>query len=136
MPTQCNTKPLEFEAHGNRRVVADFDGGPIASDAGLLPLRRVDRHLSVSDQVADSFTQAHPQPLHEWIYCARGEMENRIKEQQLDLFADRSAGTYQAVSASSKIRVRSSPEAGRGESLVTRCWGRVPSTRLGISSDA
>ena len=26
MPTQCNTKPLEFEPHGRRRVVADFDG--------------------------------------------------------------------------------------------------------------
>lgn len=25
------------------------------------------------------------------IYCARGEMENRIKEQQLDLFADRTS---------------------------------------------
>ena len=27
MPTQCSTKPLEFEGHGSRRVVADFDGG-------------------------------------------------------------------------------------------------------------
>ena len=56
MPTQCTTKPLEFEPHGSRRVVADFDGGPITSDAGALLLRRVDRHLSVSDQVADCFT--------------------------------------------------------------------------------
>ncbi|SFJ16622.1 IS1380 family transposase, partial [Nitrosomonas sp. Nm34] len=30
-----------------------------------------------------------PQFLYEKLYCARGEMENRIKEQQLDLFADR-----------------------------------------------
>ena len=28
------------------------------------------------------------QPLYEQLYCARGEMENRIKECQLDLFAD------------------------------------------------
>ena len=56
MPTQCNTKPLEFEPHGRRRVVADFDGGPITSDAGALLLRQVDRHLSVSDQVAACFT--------------------------------------------------------------------------------
>ena len=56
MPTQCNTNPLEFEPHGRRRVVADFDGGPITSDAGALLLRRVDRHLSVSDQVAACFT--------------------------------------------------------------------------------
>jgi hypothetical protein len=35
--------------------------------------------------------------LYEEIYCARGEMENRIKECQLDLFADRtSAATMQA----------------------------------------
>jgi hypothetical protein len=35
--------------------------------------------------------------LYERVYCARGEMENRIKEQQLDLFADRtSAATMRA----------------------------------------
>lgn len=31
------------------------------------------------------------QPLYEQQYCARGEMENRIKEQQLYLFADRTS---------------------------------------------
>jgi hypothetical protein len=37
------------------------------------------------------------QHLYEAIYCARGEMENRIKERQLDLFADRtSAATMRA----------------------------------------
>ena len=30
-----------------------------------------------------------PRHLYEKVYCGRGEMENRIKEQQLDLFADR-----------------------------------------------
>ena len=35
--------------------------------------------------------------LYEDVYCARGEVENRIKEQQLDLFADRtSAATMRA----------------------------------------
>jgi hypothetical protein len=35
--------------------------------------------------------------LYEDLYCARGDMENRIKEQQLDLFADRtSAHTMRA----------------------------------------
>jgi hypothetical protein len=37
------------------------------------------------------------QALYEQLYCARGDMENRIKEQQLDLFADRtSAHTLRA----------------------------------------
>ncbi len=52
MPTQCSTKPLEFEGHGSRRVVAAFDGGPITSDAGALLLRQVDQYLSLIDQVA------------------------------------------------------------------------------------
>jgi len=35
--------------------------------------------------------------LYEDFYCARGDMENRIKEQQLDMFADRtSAATMRA----------------------------------------
>ncbi len=56
MPTQCTTKPLEFEPHGRRRVVADFDGGPVTSNAGALLLRRVGRRLSLSDQNSACFT--------------------------------------------------------------------------------
>ncbi len=41
--------------------------------------------------------QAQARELYEKIYCARGEMENRIKECQLDLFADRtSTATFKA----------------------------------------
>lgn len=32
-----------------------------------------------------------PQELYDTVYCARGEMENRIKEQQLGLFSDRTS---------------------------------------------
>ena len=35
--------------------------------------------------------KGQPQCLYDAIYCARGDMENRIKEQQLDLFADRTS---------------------------------------------
>ena len=35
--------------------------------------------------------EAQARHLYEKIYCARGEMENRIKECQLDLFADRTS---------------------------------------------
>jgi hypothetical protein len=40
--------------------------------------------------------------LYEDLYCGRGEMENRIKEQQLDLFADR---TSTAKMRSNQIRL-------------------------------
>ena len=49
--------------------------------------------------VVTSLPMAHvdARTLYETVYCARGEMENRIKEQQLMLFADRtSAATRRA----------------------------------------
>ena len=61
-----------------RRVVAKAEVLP----RGPNP-RFVVTSLSAGDHSA--------QPLYEQIYCARGEMENRIKEQQLDLFADRTS---------------------------------------------
>jgi hypothetical protein len=36
-------------------------------------------------------TECRPKYLYEKLYCARGDMENRIKECQLDLFADRTS---------------------------------------------
>jgi hypothetical protein len=41
--------------------------------------------------------QADAKTAYEKIYCARGEMENRIKEQQLDLFADRTSAHLMQV---------------------------------------
>jgi hypothetical protein len=35
--------------------------------------------------------EGDPQELYDKVYCARGEMENRIKEQQLGLFSDRTS---------------------------------------------
>jgi hypothetical protein len=42
-------------------------------------------------------TERDARNLYEDLYCQRGDMENRIKEQQLDMFADRtSAGSLEA----------------------------------------
>ena len=47
--------------------------------------------------IVTSLTASDGRRLYEDIYCARGEMENRIKECQIDLFADRtSTGTMAA----------------------------------------
>lgn len=46
------------------------------------------RHFVVTSLSAE---QAHPAHLHRDYYCPRGEMENRIKEHQLDLFSDRTS---------------------------------------------
>lgn len=43
-----------------------------------------------------------PRPLYEELYCGRGEMENRIKECQLDLYADQASTQWRA---SNQLRV-------------------------------
>ena len=42
------SKQLLFWNIGCKQVVADFDGGDIVSDAGLLPMRNLDRELAPS----------------------------------------------------------------------------------------
>jgi hypothetical protein len=49
---------------------------------------RANPRFVVTSLLAD---QHEARELYEKLYCARGEMENRIKECQLDLFADRTS---------------------------------------------
>lgn len=58
-----------------RRVIAKIE----CSSQGLNP-----RYV-VTDLEGDA------QPLYDTLYCARGDMENRIKESQLDMFGDRTS---------------------------------------------
>ena len=71
-----------------RRVVAKAEWMPGRGDAGANP-----RFVVTSLRA----TEVDARTLYEDVYCARGEIENRIKECQLDLFADRtSAATMRA----------------------------------------
>ena len=58
-----------------RRVIARIEHGP----------RGANPRFVVTNLAGDG------RALYEQLYCARGEMENRIKEQQLQLFADRTS---------------------------------------------
>jgi len=74
-----------------RRVVAKAEQLTASSDD--TEGKRNPRFVVTSLPVA----QCDARTLYEDVYCARGEMENRIKEQQLGLFADRtSAATLRA----------------------------------------
>lgn len=52
--------------------------------------------------IVTTLTEGDGRHLYEDIYCARGEMENRIKECQIDLFADR---TSTATMAANQLRL-------------------------------
>jgi len=72
---------------------------------------------------------ANGQNLYEKFYCARGDMENRIKEQQMDMFADR---TSTSMMASNQLRLWFSTFA---YFLVSRLRAMaLPGTRLAQST--
>jgi len=50
--TVCNTEVIEFSRCKRREVQAQFSGGAITSDAGVLLLREVDRRLRLTERVA------------------------------------------------------------------------------------
>jgi Transposase DDE domain group 1 len=56
--TECNGKKLVLSRLGRRRVEADFSGGRLTSDAGLLLLREIDRKLGL----LDAANEAIPDP--------------------------------------------------------------------------
>ncbi|MFN7434076.1 MAG: transposase, partial [Betaproteobacteria bacterium] len=45
---KCTQDKIDFGRLGRRRIEADFSGGDLSSDGGLLLLRQVDEHLGLS----------------------------------------------------------------------------------------
>jgi hypothetical protein len=65
MRTQCTASQMEFQGIGRRVVKAEFDGGHITSDAGVLALRELDEKLDLCRRVAECFTDHRNQDLIE-----------------------------------------------------------------------
>jgi Transposase DDE domain group 1 len=53
--TECKETRLEFQGLGRRRVVANFDGGRLSSDGGLLLLREVASRTGLLERFARCF---------------------------------------------------------------------------------
>ena len=112
---------LSFPACRKRRIEARFDGGEVTSNdgprAGLFEGSGVKQHRFTNLSYGAKFWNrecrviarlergskgANPRFVvtslegegrdhYDRLYCARGEMENRIKERQLQLFSDRTS---------------------------------------------
>ena len=61
MHQQSDPKQLYFQDLGPRKVVADFEGGTLSSDAGALLLREVDLREKILDRFARCFTDRRDQ---------------------------------------------------------------------------
>jgi hypothetical protein len=55
MRTECKPESYQFQDLGRRKVVADFSGGRLTSDAGALLLRQVEERFGVIEQLATCF---------------------------------------------------------------------------------
>jgi hypothetical protein len=53
--TECNQSKLEFATHLRREVVAEFSGGTISSDGGVLLLRETNRRMNLLPRLAGCF---------------------------------------------------------------------------------
>jgi Transposase DDE domain group 1 len=56
MPTECNATEMDFGRAGGRRVVANFDGGMVSSDAGALLLGATDQAIGLTHRFAGCFS--------------------------------------------------------------------------------
>ena len=75
MKTHCIEGQMEFQGLGKRTVVADFDGGDLTSDAGLLLLREVDQERGVCERLA--------------ACCVDHRDQRRIEHSLVDLWRQR-----------------------------------------------
>ncbi|NQU75068.1 MAG: transposase [Planctomycetes bacterium] len=53
--TQCSTDAIKFKILGMRFVVADFNGGTITSDAGVVLLDKTEQAIALLGRAAECF---------------------------------------------------------------------------------
>ena len=59
--TDCTRKLLPFSRVCKKKIHADFDGGHLTSDSGVLLLREIDKRLGLIDRIADCLADPrHP----------------------------------------------------------------------------
>ena len=85
-------KELFSETNEKQRFFGEFDYGAKTwkKDRRVIVKAECNIHGLNTRYVVTNLV-GEPKELYNEIYCARGEMENRIKEQQLCLFADRTS---------------------------------------------
>ena len=59
--TDCKDQPLLFQDLHSRQLVADFSGGLLSTDGGVLLLRQVDRNLGLTQSLAQCFRDGRNQ---------------------------------------------------------------------------
>lgn len=74
--TECNTDVFDLGRLGRRKLVADFNGGRLTSDAGALLLQQVDQRLGLLDAVNDCIPD--PRDLRYVVHQQRAMLGQRV----------------------------------------------------------
>lgn len=61
--TDCNHKTISFASLGRKKILADYNGGKITSDAGALLLRETDKHIGLIDAINNCIVDRRNQGL-------------------------------------------------------------------------
>ena len=82
-----------FDAFGEKvRWFTDFHYGARSWDHSRRIIAKIEHTVKgPNPRYVVTNLEGDGEQLYDRLYCARGDMENRIKEQQLDLFADRTS---------------------------------------------
>jgi hypothetical protein len=73
---KCTKDRIDFGRFGRRVIQADFSGGDLSSDGGLLLLRQVDRHLGLSRAAAAAMPD--PRDPERIRHCLRDLLAQRL----------------------------------------------------------
>jgi hypothetical protein len=98
MACLCGGHATEFDEFEYRTLGSWSRARRVIGKAQIMPKGENPRFIvtNLSAGGVDPAERFAPRRLYKELYCARGEMENRIKEQQLDLFSDRTSTDWMA----------------------------------------
>ncbi|MDB2673933.1 IS1380 family transposase [Akkermansiaceae bacterium] len=74
--TDCSPTQLEFSSCQGRKVQADFKGGNVSSDGGVLLLREVDKKLNLLSRAAKLFKDDRDQ--HKVVHTQDSQLKQRV----------------------------------------------------------
>ena len=91
-PTMAMAQDAYADSREKQRMFTDFDYGAKTWKRMRRVIGKAEVTVhGVNPRFVVTSLQGDAQKLYDQVYCARGDMENRIKEQQLGLFADRTS---------------------------------------------
>ena len=71
--TVCTTESIEFTRCKRRKAVADFGGGEITSDAGVLLLSQADKRLRLTERIAPKLNDSRCKGKISQVYSKRSK---------------------------------------------------------------